>query len=58
MNDFIDKLHSYDLYTLQSRIYNKLLLFAHDTKSNKKSSSSIFVSRITFDLKKLLIRIE
>jgi hypothetical protein len=37
MCDFIDKLHSYDLFTLQSRIYNKLLLFTHSIKSNKKS---------------------
>jgi hypothetical protein len=37
MSDFIDKLHSYDLFTLQSRIYNKLLLFTHGIKSNKKS---------------------
>jgi hypothetical protein len=29
MSDFIEKLHSYNLFTLQSRIYNKLLLFAH-----------------------------
>jgi hypothetical protein len=34
MSDFIDKLHSYDLFTLQSRIYNKLLLFTHGIKSN------------------------
>ena len=33
----MDKLHSNDLFTLQSRIYNKLLLFAHGIKSNKKS---------------------
>ena len=37
LSDFIDKLHSYDLFTLQSRIYNKLLLFTHGIKSNKKS---------------------
>jgi hypothetical protein len=37
MSDFIDKLHSYGLFTLQSRIYNKLLLFTHGIKSNKKS---------------------
>jgi hypothetical protein len=36
MSDFIDKLHSYDLFTLQSRIYNKLLLFSQGIKSNKK----------------------
>jgi hypothetical protein len=41
MNDFIDKLHSYDLFTLQSRIYNKLLLFAHGIKSNKKSPTEL-----------------
>ena len=37
MSGFIDKLNSYSLFTLQSRIYNKLLLFAHGIKSNKKS---------------------
>jgi hypothetical protein len=36
MSDFIDKVHSYDLFTLQSRIY-KFFLFVHDIKSNKKS---------------------
>ena len=41
MSDFIDKLHSYDLFTLQSRIYNKLLLFAHGIKSNKKSPAEL-----------------
>jgi hypothetical protein len=34
-------LHSYDLFTLQSRIYNKLLLFAHGIKSNIKSSAEL-----------------
>jgi hypothetical protein len=37
MSGFINKLNSYSLFTLQSRIYNKLLLFAHGIKSNKKS---------------------
>jgi hypothetical protein len=41
MSDFIGKLHSYDLFTLQSRIYNKLLLFAHGIKSNKKSPAEL-----------------
>jgi hypothetical protein len=31
------KCHSYDLFTFQSRIYNKLLLLTHGIKSNKKS---------------------
>ncbi len=30
-------LYSYDLFTLQLRIYNKLLLFTHGIKSNKTS---------------------
>ncbi len=38
MSDFIDKLHSNGLFTFQSRIYNKILLFTHGIKSNKKSS--------------------
>jgi hypothetical protein len=37
MSDFIEKLHSYNLFTLQSRIYNKLLLFVYGIKPNKKS---------------------
>ncbi len=41
MSDFIDKLHSYDLFTLESRIYNKHLLFTHCIKSNKKSPVEI-----------------
>jgi hypothetical protein len=41
MSDFIDKLHSYDLVTLQSRICNKLLLFAHGIKFNKKSPAGL-----------------
>ena len=41
MSDFIDKLHSYDLFTFHSRIYNKLLLFAHGIKSNKKSPAEL-----------------
>ena len=41
MSDFIEKLHSYNLFTLQSRIYNKLLLFAHGIKSNKKSPAEL-----------------
>ena len=41
MSDLIDKLHSYDLFTLQSRIYNKLPLFAHGIKSNKISPAEL-----------------
>ena len=37
MNDFIDKLQSYDLFTFQSRIYSKLLSFAHSIKNNQNS---------------------
>jgi hypothetical protein len=37
MSDLIEELYSYSLFTLQSRIYKKLLLFAHGIKSNKKS---------------------
>ncbi len=45
MSDFIDKLHSYDLFTLQSRIYNKLLILTHGIKSNKKSSVELLIYR-------------
>ena len=37
MNDFIEKLHSYHLFTLQSRIYNKLLMFSHSIKTNSRA---------------------
>ena len=37
MNDFIDKLQSYDLFTLQSRVYTKLLTFAHSIINNQYS---------------------
>ncbi len=37
MKNLIEKLHSYNLFTLQSRIYNKLLLFAHSIKTNGRA---------------------
>ena len=37
MSEFVEKLHSYELFTFQSRIYNKVLLFAHGIKTNSKS---------------------
>jgi hypothetical protein len=37
MNEFVEKLHSYELFTFQSRIYNKSLLFAHGIKTNSRS---------------------
>jgi hypothetical protein len=37
MNDFTEKLQSYDLFTFQSRIYNKLLVFAHGIKTNGRA---------------------
>ena len=37
MNDFVEKLHSYNLFTLQSRTYNKLLMFAHSIKTNGRA---------------------
>ena len=41
MSEFIKKLQSYYLFTLQSRIYNKLLMFAHSIKTNSKSPSEL-----------------
>ena len=41
MNDFIDKLQSYDLFTLQSRIYSKLLTFAHGIINNQNSPTEL-----------------
>ncbi len=68
MSDFIKKLNSHSLFTLQSRIYNKLLLFAHGIKSNKKSpvelqalidltapaeeSAEIIPSQVVYELRK------
>jgi hypothetical protein len=37
MSEFVEKLHSYELFTFQSRIYNKVLLFAHGIKTNSRS---------------------
>jgi len=37
MKEFVEKLHSYDLFTLQSRIYNKLSMFALSIKTNGRS---------------------
>ena len=37
MKNFIEKLHSYNLFTFQSRIYNKLLMFAHSIKTNRRA---------------------
>ena len=37
MNDFIEKLHSYHLFTLQSRIYNQLLMFSHSIKTSSRA---------------------
>ena len=34
LREFIEKLHSYDLFTLQSRILNKVSIFAHGIKTN------------------------
>ena len=37
MSEFVEKLHSYELFTFPSRIYNKVLLFAHGIKTNSRS---------------------
>jgi hypothetical protein len=37
MSEFVEKLHSYELFTFQSRIYNKVLFFAHGIKTNSRS---------------------
>ena len=36
MSEFVEKHHSYELLTFQSRIYNKVLLFAHDIIANSQ----------------------
>jgi hypothetical protein len=38
MSDFLVKLQSYQLFILQARIYNKLLIFAHGIKTNARSN--------------------
>ena len=37
MRDFVNKLQSYDLFTFQSRIYNKLLMFANNIIANNSA---------------------
>jgi hypothetical protein len=37
MSEYVEKLHSYELFTFQSRICNKVLLFAHIIKTNSRS---------------------
>ena len=41
MSDFINKLHAYDLFTLQSRVLTKLLSFAHSIKDNSNSPTEL-----------------
>jgi hypothetical protein len=41
MSDFLKKLQAYDLFTLQSRVYDKLLTFAHGIKNNDNSPSEL-----------------
>ena len=37
MDNFLTKLQSYDLFTLQSRIFTRLLSFTHGIKNNINS---------------------
>ena len=41
MSDFINKLHAYDLFTIQSRVLTKLLSFAHSIKDNSNSPTEL-----------------
>jgi len=41
LREFVEKLQSYDLFTLQSRVYNKLLLFAHGIMTNGRSPAEL-----------------
>ena len=41
LRKFVEKLQSYDLFTLQSRVYNKLLLFAHGIMTNGRSPAEL-----------------
>ncbi len=53
MSDFLVKLQSYQLFTLQARIYNKLLIFAHGIKTNARSPlelRSLINSAVTPDV--------
>jgi len=53
MSDFLVKLQSYQLFTLQARIYNKLLSFAHGIKTNARSPlelRSLINSAVTPDV--------
>ena len=37
MSDFIEKLHSNQLFSLQPRNYNKLLMFAYSIKTKRRA---------------------
>ena len=53
MSDFLVKLQSCQLFTLQARIYNKLLIFAHGIKTNARSPfelRSLINSAVTPDV--------
>ena len=53
MSDFLVKLQYYQLFTLQARIYNKLLIFPHGIKTNARSPielRSLINSPVTPDI--------
>ena len=37
MNDFYNKLQSYNLFTFQTRVFSKLITFSHSIKTNPNS---------------------
>jgi hypothetical protein len=41
MNEFLSKLQSYSLFTFQSRVFSKLLIFSHGIINNPNSPTSL-----------------
>jgi hypothetical protein len=41
MNDFYNKLQSYNLFTFQTRVFSKLLTFSHSIKTNPNSPTNL-----------------
>jgi hypothetical protein len=53
VRNFLVKLQSYQLFTLQARIYNKLLIFAYGIKTNARlplERRSIINEPVTLDV--------
>ena len=47
MNEFLSKLQSYSLFTFQSRVFSKLLIFSHGIINNPNSPTSLKKEMVT-----------